>query len=69
MSGSSSRRIGVVVSYAYTVCSILVQLVYVPLLLSSIGQEEYGLYQLIGSVISYDDSINGNLAAGVGRYY
>lgn len=69
MSGSSSRRIGVVVSYAYTVCSILVQLVYVPLLLSSIGQEEYGLYQLIGSVISYVVSINGILAAGVGRYY
>ena len=69
MSGSSSRRIGVVVSYAYTMCSILVQLVYVPLLLSSIGQEEYGLYQLIGSVISYVVSINGILAAGVGRYY
>lgn len=69
MSGSSSRRIGVVVSYAYTVCNILVQLVYVPLLLSGIGQEEYGLYQLIGSVISYVVSINGILAAGVGRYY
>lgn len=60
---------GVVVSYVYTVCNILVQLIYVPLLLSSIGQEEYGLYQLIGSVISYVVSINGILAAGVGRYY
>ena len=69
MSGSSSRRIGVVVSYVYTVCTILVQLVYVPLLLSSIGQEEYGLHQLIGSVISYVVSINSILAAGVGRYY
>lgn len=60
---------GVLVSYAYTACNILVQLIYVPLLLSSIGQEEYGLYQLIGSVVAYIVSINGVLAAGVGRYY
>lgn len=66
---SSSRRLGVIVSYAYTVCNLLVQMIYVPLLLNSIGQEEYGLYQLIGSVISYIVSINSVLAAGVGRYY
>ena len=66
---SSNRSIGVLVSYAYTACNIFVQLIYVPLLLSSIGQEEYGLYQLIGSVVAYIISINGVLAAGVGRYY
>lgn len=66
---ASGRRMGVLVSYAYTACNILVQLIYVPLLLSSIGQEEYGLYQLIGSVVAYIVSINGVLAAGVGRYY
>lgn len=69
MSDSSNRRSGVVVTYVYTICNILVQLIYVPLLLSSIGQEEYGLYQLIGSVVSYIVSINGILAAGVGRFY
>lgn len=69
MDGSSNRRGGVVITYIYTICNILIQLIYVPLLLSSIGQEEYGLYQLIGSVVSYIVSINGILAAGVGRYY
>lgn len=69
MNGSSNRRGGVVITYVYTICNILVQLIYVPLLLSSIGQEEYGLYQLIGSVVSYIVSINGILAAGVGRFY
>lgn len=69
MSNSSNRRSGVVITYIYTICNILVQLIYVPLLLSSIGQEEYGLYQLIGSVVSYIVSINGILAAGVGRFY
>ena len=56
-------------SYVYMVVNIIVQLVYVPLLLSCIGQEEYGLYQLIGSIMAYIVSINGILAAGVGRYY
>ena len=51
------------------VAQVVVQLVYVPLLLSGIGQEEYGLYQLVGSIMSYVVSINSVLAAGVGRYY
>ena len=69
MDNNSGRRKGVVISYIYTVCNILVQLIYVPVLLSAIGQVEYGLYQLIGSVVSYIVSINGILAAGVGRFY
>ncbi len=68
-SSASRRRQGVVVSYCYTIGQILVNLFYVPLLLSTIGQEEYGLYQLIGSIMAYIVSINGVLSAGVGRYY
>lgn len=60
---------GVLISYAYTVVQIIVQLIYVPILLSCIGQSEYGIYQLIGSVMAYIVSINSVLAAGVGRYY
>lgn len=69
LKGSSARKAGVLVSYAYMAAQILVQLVYVPLLLSCIGQAEYGLYQLVGSIMSYVISINGVLASGVGRYY
>ncbi len=60
---------GVLISYVYTVVQIVVQLIYVPILLSCIGQSEYGIYQLIGSVMAYIVSINSVLAAGVGRYY
>lgn len=60
---------GVIISYVYTVVQIVVQLIYVPILLSCIGQSEYGIYQLIGSVMAYIVSINSVLAAGVGRYY
>lgn len=68
-SGSQRRRAGAVVSYVYMMAQIIVQLVYVPLLLSGIGQEEYGLYQLVGSIMSYIISVNSVLAAGVSRYY
>lgn len=60
---------GAIVSYAYTFVNSIVSIIYVPLLLSSIGREEYGLYQLIGSIMAYIVSINGILASGVGRYY
>ena len=69
LSSNSGRRVGVIISYAYTVVQIVVQLIYVPILLSCIGQSEYGIYQLIGSVMAYIVSINSVLAAGVGRYY
>lgn len=68
-SGSLQRRRGVVVSYVYTAAQAIVQLIYVPLLLSCIGQDEYGLYQLVGSIISYLVSINGVLSSGISRYY
>ena len=67
--GSRRRKVGAVVSYFYTIASIVVSLVYVPLLLGGIGQEEFGLYQLVGSVMSYIVSINSILASGVSRYY
>lgn len=65
----SGPRVGVIASYLYTFGQIAVQLLFVPLLLGGIGRTEYGLYQLVGSVMAYIVSINGILSAGVGRYY
>ena len=66
---ASNRQIGVVVSYIYSAVQIIVQLLYVPILLSGIGQSEYGLYQFVGSIMSYLTIINTVLAAGVTKYY
>jgi O-antigen/teichoic acid export membrane protein len=63
------RKAGAMMSYAYTGAQIVVNLIYVPLLLGGIGQAEYGLYQLIGSIIAYLNVINTTLSAGVTRYY
>ena len=48
----SSRKAGVIISYAYSIVQILVQLLYVPILLKGIGQAEYGLYQFVGSIMA-----------------
>ena len=66
---SRQREIGALVSYADTFVAMVVGLLYVPLLLRTIGQAEYGLYQLIGSIIAYLNIISSMLAAGVTRYY
>ena len=49
----SKRRKGVLASYVYSIAQVVVSLVYVPLLLAGIGQNEYGLYQLVGSLVAY----------------
>lgn len=67
--GSSRRRGGVIISYINAVASMIVSLLYVPILLSGIGQDEYGLYQLIGSLISYMSIMSYLLQAGTTRFY
>ena len=49
----NQRKIGIILSYIYTATHVVVNLLYVPLLLRTIGQSEYGLYQLVGSLIAY----------------
>lgn len=66
---STQRKAGVLLSYAYSVAQVLVYLVYVPLLLSGIGRDEYGLYQFVGSAAAYIVSISNILSFGVGRFY
>lgn len=68
-SPSKRRKQGIIISYAYTLAQIVVNFLYIPLLLSIIGQDEYGLYQTVGPIMSYVVSINSVLSAGVGRYY
>lgn len=62
-------RIGAILSIIYTVTHTIVNLLYVPVLLKWIGQSEYGLYQLVGSIIAYISVMQSLLSAGILRYY
>lgn len=65
----NQRKAGIVLSYIYTAVHGIANLLYIPILLNRIGQNEYGLYQLVGSLISYLSMTESLLSTGVLRYY
>lgn len=69
MNLTNQRRVGIILSYIYTIINTLVTLLYVPLLLKLLGQSEYGLYQLIGSIIAFFAVMDFGLSATITRFY
>lgn len=65
----NERKIGIAISYLNIVLQTAIGFIYVPLLLHYIGQAEYGLYQLIGSLIAYFGIMDFGLTAAVVRFY
>ena len=65
----NERKIGIVISYLNIVLHAIVGFLYVPLLLHYIGKSEYGIYQLIGSLIAYFSIMDFGLTAAVIRFY
>ena len=49
----NQRKAGVIISYMSEGVQILSNLLYTPIMLRLLGQSEYGLYQLVYSVVSY----------------
>jgi len=65
----SERKIGAILSYLNIILQTTVNFLYIPLLLYYIGQQEYGLYQLIGSLIAYLSIVDFGLSSMVIRFY
>lgn len=65
----NERKIGIGISYLNIVLHAIVGFLYVPLLLHYIGKSEYGIYQLIGSLIAYFSIMDFGLTAAVIRFY
>lgn len=68
-SDSQERKLGMILSYAHTAVSAIISIIYIPILLNGIGKSEYGLYQLLGSVIAYFSTMYSSLNASVMKYY
>ena len=49
----NERKVGAILSYFVIVLNMVIGLIYTPYLTRMLGQAEYGLYSLIGSIISY----------------
>lgn len=65
----SERKIGVFLSYLNIVLQTLIGFIYVPILLKYMGQSEYGLYQLMGSLIAYFSVMDFGLTSATIRGY
>lgn len=59
-------KLGAILGYVNYALKMIMQLVYVPIMLRLLGQSEYGVYQLVASIIAYFNILN--LAFG-GAYY
>ena len=59
---------GVFFSYLLIVIDILVALLFVPFLLDSLGDDEYGLYRLLYSTASYLAVLDFGLGGTITRY-
>lgn len=66
---NNEKKIAVILSIINTIVSAVVSIIYIPLLLSTIGKNEYGLYQLIGSIIAYFSTMYSSINASVMKYY
>lgn len=63
------RKIGVILSYISQGIHILSGLIYTPIMLRLLGQSEYGLYQLVYSVVSYLGLLSFGFSSSYMRFY
>lgn len=69
ISEGAQIRAGVILSYAIEAINIISGLIYTPMMLSLLGQSEYGLYQLVFSTVSYLSLIGLGFSSSYQRYY
>lgn len=69
ISNDMQRKAGIALSYVHTALSAIISIIYIPILLRFIGKSEYGLYQLLGSVIAYFSTMYSSLNSSVMKYY
>ena len=65
----NQKKSGVVLSYLSQTIHILSGLLYTPIMLRLLGQSEYGLYQLVYSVVSYLSLLSFGFTASYMRFY
>ena len=69
MNSTQQRKAGVVLSYISQFIHILTGMIYTPVMLRLLGQSEYGLYQLVYSVVSYLSLLSLGFSASYMRFY
>ena len=65
----NQRKAGVILSYVNMGVQAVIGFIYIPMLLAFLTKEQYGLYQLVGSMIAYIAVMDFGLANTTVRYY
>ena len=65
----NQRKAGVILSYISMGLNAIIGFVYIPILLMFLSKEQYGLYQLVGSMVAYLTIMDFGLANTTVRYY
>ncbi|MGF3226227.1 lipopolysaccharide biosynthesis protein [Facklamia sp. P12932] len=60
---------GVTLSYIYMATHIFVSFISVPIILKFVGEEEYGVYQIVGALISYVAIFETSISGGTLKYF
>lgn len=66
---ANQLKIGVVLSYISMIAQNIIAIVYTPVMLRLLGQSEYGLYQLVYSVVSYLGLLSFGFGSAYVRFY
>lgn len=69
MTNSYNRKLGIILQYIQMGLSILVSIVYTPVMLKILGSSEYGIYNLASSIISYLNLLSLGMGASYMRFY
>lgn len=69
VTSSTQRKAGALLSYASLIVNAAVSFFYVPILLSALTTAEYGVYELIGSMIAYLSVMDMGLSTTLNRFY
>jgi len=65
----NQRKFGAILSYVSMGINSVIGFIYIPMLLIFLSKGQFGLYQLIGSIIAYMTIMDFGLANTVTRYY
>ena len=65
----SQKKLGAALSYIQIIVTIMVNLLYTPIMLRMLGQSEYGIYSLSSSVIGYLALLYAGMTSTYLRYY
>ena len=69
MAKISQKKSGVILSYISYGVYMLSAFLYTPIMLRLLGQSEYGLYQLVNSVVSYLGLLSFGFSGAYTRFY